>query len=147
MPQKISKEEIAKRRDMRDILTFTIDGAESKDLDDAISLKKYENGEMKLFVHIADVAHYVTENSALDREARKRATSIYLCDQVIPMLPKEISNGVCSLHPGEDKLTLTCEMHINTQGHVMESNVNETITHSDYRLTYKEVQEMVDGGK
>jgi len=147
VPQRISKGEIAKRRDMRDILTFTIDGAESKDLDDAISLIQYENGEIKLFVHIADVAHYVTENSALDREARKRATSIYLCDQVIPMLPKEISNGVCSLHPGEDKLTLTCEMRINTQGYVMESNVYETITHSDYRLTYKEVQEMVDGEK
>jgi ribonuclease R len=109
----ISESDLKYRKDCRDMLTYTIDGAESKDLDDAISLEKTPSGYI-LYVHIADVSHYVSENTPLDREARKRGTSIYLVDQVIPMLPKEISNGLCSLHPGEDKLTLTCEMHISS---------------------------------
>ena len=96
-----------------------------------------------LYVHIADVSHYVRENTPLDREARKRGTSIYLADQVIPMLPKEISNGLCSLHPGEDKLTLTCEMHISKTGVVTKSEVYNSVIISDYRLTYKEIDEML----
>ena len=147
IPKGISNQEVLKRKDLRKQLIFTIDGAESKDLDDALSIEKKENGNFVLSVHIADVAHYVTENSELDREARQRATSIYLCDQVIPMLPKEISNGVCSLHPWEDKLTLTCEMEINTVGHVVWTRVFESVIQSQYRLTYKEVQEVLESGK
>ncbi len=146
----INPEDILGRRDLRNTLTYTIDGAESKDLDDAISILPLDKGEMsegqrgwKLYVHIADVTHYTTENSHLDREARKRGTSIYLCDQVIPMLPAEISNGLCSLHPWEDKLTLTCEMHISSSGRVTKSEVYESIILSDYRLTYKEIDEML----
>lgn len=138
----ISESDLKYRKDCRDLLTYTIDGAESKDLDDAISLEKTDSGWI-LYVHIADVSHYVRENTPLDREARKRGTSIYLADQVIPMLPKEISNGLCSLHPGEDKLTLTCEMHISTSGQVIKSEVYNSVIISDYRLTYKEVDEML----
>jgi len=137
----ISESDLKYREDCRDLLTYTIDGAESKDLDDAISLEKTDAWWI-LYVHIADVSHYVTENTALDREARKRGTSIYLADQVIPMLPKEISNGLCSLHPWEDKLTLTCEMHISKTWQVMKSEVYNSVIISDYRLTYREVDEM-----
>lgn len=132
------------RVDLREVLTFTIDGAESKDLDDAISVKHMGNGDILLSVHIADVAEYVREGTALDEEALKRGTSIYMCDVVIPMLPKEISNGTCSLHPGEEKLSLTCEMLINNKGHLLKSRVYESKIISDFRLTYSEVQDMVD---
>jgi ribonuclease R len=138
----ISESDLKYRKDCRNILTYTIDGAESKDLDDAISLEKTDMGHI-LYVHIADVSHYVTEDSPLDREARKRGTSIYLADQVIPMLPKDISNGLCSLHPGEDKLTLTCEMHIDSSGRMTKSEVYNSVIISDYRLTYKEIDEFV----
>jgi ribonuclease R len=94
-------------------------------------------------VHIADVTHFVREDGELDREARKRGTSIYLVDQVIPMLPAELSNGLCSLHPGEDKLTLTCEMEINLQGKVTHALVYESVILSDYRLTYREIDVMI----
>ena len=142
LSRNISWEDIWIRKDLRKILTYTIDGAESKDLDDAISLEKIESWYI-LYVSIADVTHYTTENSVLDREARKRGTSIYLCDQVIPMLPPEISNGLCSLNPHEDKLTLTCEMHISPKGFVTHSEVYESVICSDYRLTYKEIDEMI----
>jgi len=138
----ISESDLKYRKDCRDLLTYTIDGAESKDLDDAISLETTDSGWI-LYVHIADVSHYVVENTPLDREARKRGTSIYLADQVIPMLPKEISNGLCSLHPWEDKLTLTCEMHISTSWVVTKSKVYNSVIISDYRLTYKEVDEFI----
>lgn len=140
----ISESDLKYRKDCRDVLTYTIDGAESKDLDDAISLEKVDGGHI-LYVHIADVSHYVVENTPLDREARKRGTSIYLADQVIPMLPTEISNGLCSLHPGEDKLTLTCEMHISNSGQMTKSEVYNSVIISDYRLTYKEIDEFVSG--
>jgi len=136
----ISDSDLKYRKDYRDLLTYTIDGAESKDLDDAISLEKTDAWWI-LYVHIADVSHYVRENTPLDREARKRWTSIYLVDQVIPMLPKEISNWLCSLHPWEDKLTLTCEMHIDKTGKVIRSEVYNSVIISDYRLTYKEIDE------
>jgi len=129
------------RIDVRNLLTYTIDGAESKDLDDALSIERTDTW-YRLFVHIADVAEYVYENSELDREARKRATSIYLVDQVIPMLPSELSNGLCSLHPWEAKLTLTCEMELDESGRVLKSQVYESIIESDYRLTYREVDEI-----
>lgn len=138
----ISSKDLSYRRDMRNILTYTIDGAESKDLDDAISIEKTENGYI-LYVHIADVAHYVRENSSLDREARKRGTSIYLVDQVIPMLPQKLSNGLCSLHPGEDKLTLTCEMEIGSEGKIVHSSVYESVIQSDFRLTYREIDKIL----
>jgi len=138
----ISESDIKYRKDCRDLLTYTIDGAESKDLDDAISLELTDTWYI-LYVHIADVSHYVRENTPLDREARKRGTSIYLVDQVIPMLPPEISNGLCSLHPWEDKLTLTCEMHISKSWHMTKSEVYNSVIISDYRLTYKEIDEFV----
>jgi len=155
-----SASEIESRTDLRNILTFTIDGPDSKDLDDAISievLKTPQNmtspptpllqGEgslsYKLSVHIADVTHYVTENSPIDQEAQTRGTSIYLVDKVIPMLPEKLSNGLCSLNPHETKLSLTCEMIINSAGHIMESKVYESVIESDYRLTYEEVDDIV----
>ncbi len=141
LSKSISESDIKYRKDCRNLLTYTIDGAESKDLDDAISLEKTPFW-YTLYVHIADVSHYVQENTPLDREARKRGTSIYLCDQVIPMLPKEISNGLCSLHPGEDKLTLTCEMHVDMQGNVTKTQIYESVILSDYRLSYKEIDDI-----
>ncbi|NUJ98068.1 ribonuclease R [Candidatus Gracilibacteria bacterium] len=131
-----------KRINLTNLFTFTIDGEDAKDLDDAISLKKLDNGNFKLFVHIADVAHYVKEKSFLDEEALKRATSIYLVDRVIPMLPSEISNGVCSLNPHEKKLTLTCEMDIDKHGKTIATRVYESIIQSDFRLSYKQVEKI-----
>lgn len=131
-----------KRVNLTSLFTFTIDGEDAKDLDDAISLKKLDNGNFKLFVHIADVTHYVKEKSFLDEEALKRATSIYLVDRVIPMLPSEISNGVCSLNPHEKKLTLTCEMDIDKHGKTIATRVYESIIQSDFRLSYKQVEKI-----
>lgn len=136
----VDQKEIEKRKDFRDMFTFTIDWADAKDLDDAISIQKLENWDFILYVHIADVTNYVTENSALDKEALQRATSIYLADRVIPMLPEKLSNNLCSLNPYTDKLTLTCEMHIwGKTGHLVKSRVWESVIKSDFRLTYKDV--------
>jgi ribonuclease R len=138
--ENVDPSEIERRKDFRDMFTFTIDGADAKDLDDAISLEKLDNGDFILYVHIADVTNYVTENSPLDKEALERATSIYLADRVIPMLPEKLSNNLCSLNPYTDKLTLTCEMHIwGKTGHLIKSRVWESVIRSDYRLTYKDV--------
>ena len=141
---KISSEEIKKRKDFRKMFTFTIDGEDAKDLDDAISIKKKENWSYKLYIHIADVAHYVEENSALDKEAIKRATSVYLADRVIPMLPEILSNNLCSLNIGSDKLCLTCEATIDKKWNLVKSTVYEGIIRSNFRLTYKEVDELVE---
>ncbi len=127
------------RKDLTKLFTFTIDGEDAKDLDDAISLEKKWDMYV-LYVHIADVTHYVRENSPLDKEALERGTSIYLTDRVIPMLPEELSNGVCSLNADGEKATLTCEMLIGQDGEVKESKVYESLIHSNYRLTYRIVE-------
>lgn len=143
IPEKISGEEIAKRRDLRDLLMITIDGEDAKDLDDAVSVQRLENGNYLLGVHIADVGHYVQEDSALDKEALERATSIYLVDRVIPMLPQKLSNGVCSLNAGEDRLALTCMMEVDQKGIVVAHEIFESVIHIDFRMTYKNVTKIL----
>ena len=142
---KIEPKEISRRKDFRKLFTFTIDWEDAKDLDDAISIKKKENWTYKLYIHIADVAHYVEENSSLDKEARKRATSVYLADRVIPMLPEFLSNDLCSLNTWSDKLSLTCEVLISKEWKFVKSTVYESIIRSNYRMTYKEVDEVISG--
>ena len=142
--QPISQEEIDRRLDIRDLNIFTIDGEDAKDLDDAISIERLSNGNFKLGVHIADVTHYVHEKSKLDKEALKRATSVYLVDTVIPMLPKTLSNGVCSLNPHEDKLTLSVFMEIDRKGNVKQYDIKETIINSKARMTYTEVSDILE---
>ena len=126
------------RRDLRDLLTITMDGEEAKDLDDAISLEMTEDGNYRLFVHIADVSHYVRENSNLDKEAFLRGTSVYLVDRVIPMLPPKLSNGLCSLNPGVPRLALTAEMVVDKNGKTIEGDVYESVIQSDKRTSYNE---------
>lgn len=140
----ILQEEIDRRLDIRDLNIFTIDGEDAKDLDDAISIERLSNGNFKLGVHIADVTHYVHEKSKLDKEALKRATSVYLVDTVIPMLPKTLSNGVCSLNPHEDKLTLSVFMEIDRKGNVKQYDIKETIINSKARMTYTEVSDILE---
>lgn len=140
----IPQKEIDRRKDLRHLNIITIDGEDAKDLDDAVYVEKLENNQYKLGVHIADVTHYVKENSKIDKEALKRATSIYLADRVIPMLPKELSNGVCSLNPDEDKLTLSCEMIIDLKGKVVDYLIYESIISSKYRMTYTDVSNILE---
>ena len=138
------EDEIARRLDLRDLDIFTINNKDAKDLDDAISIEVLPNGNYKLGVHIADVTHYVKEKSKLDKEALKRATSVYLVDKVIPMLPKQLSNGVCSLNPFEDKLTLSCIMEIDAEGKVVKYDIAETVINSKARMTYTEVSDILE---
>lgn len=145
IPDTISQEEINRRTDFRDISTFTMDGPTAKDFDDAISIEQLPNGRYRLGVHIADVSHYVTENSALDIEALERGTSIYPVDRVIPMLPEKLSNGICSLRPDEDRLTISCLMDIDDEGRVHNYSVHEGVIRSRHRLIYEEVQQLMDG--
>ncbi|MFN3403490.1 MAG: ribonuclease R [Cytophagaceae bacterium] len=143
--EKIATEEIKKRRDFRDITTFTIDPHDAKDFDDALSIRQLENGNWEIGVHIADVTHYVKQGTALDKEAYRRATSVYLVDRTIPMLPEKLSNNLCSLRPHEDKLTFSAVFEMNHQGKVLSEWFGKTIIHSDRRFTYEEVQEMLEG--
>lgn len=140
----IEPREKEKRLDLRNRLLVTIDGIDAKDLDDAVSLEKFDNGNYRLGVHIADVSHYVREGSLLDREALKRGTSVYLVDRVLPMFPKAISNGICSLNPKEDRLCLSVIMEVDEFGKVIKHEVKETIIHSQYRLNYKEVSDFLE---
>jgi ribonuclease R len=147
LPDLISEGEVALRKDMRDILTFTIDPVDAKDFDDAISIRKLKTGSYEIGVHIADVSHYLEEGSVLDEEAYERATSVYLPDRVLPMLPERISNELCSLRPHEDKLTFSCIFQITPKGEVKQHWIGRTVIHSNHRFTYEDVQEIIDTEK
>ena len=140
----INPRHIRNRTDLRDEEIFTIDGEDAKDLDDAISVQKLENGNYILNVHIADVSHYVTQNSLLDKEAYIRGTSIYMLGRVIPMLPRELSNGLCSLNAGQDRFTLSCSMEINPKGDVIDSKVYKSVINVTERMNYTDVQKILD---
>lgn len=140
----ILAKEIAKRRDFRKILTFTIDPADAKDFDDAISFRKLDNGNIEVGVHIADVSHYVKQGTALDKEAFERGTSVYLVDRVIPMLPERLSNGLCSLRPNEDKLCFSAVFELDQEANVVEQWFGKTIIHSDTRFSYEDAQEVLE---
>lgn len=137
-PETVDSEIRSGRHDLRDLLTITIDGEEAKDLDDAISLERIDEDNWKLYVHIADVSHYVRANTALDNEAFLRATSVYLVDRVIPMLPPKLSNGLCSLNPKVDRLALTAEMYIDNNGNTYDGAIYESVIRSDRRMSYNE---------
>ncbi|BCU51726.1 ribonuclease R [Staphylococcus auricularis] len=143
VPDEIKPEEIKNRRDLRDELTITIDGADAKDLDDAISVKALNNGHTQLTVSIADVSYYVTEGSALDQEAYERGTSVYLVDRVIPMIPHRLSNGICSLNPNVDRLTLSCRMELDQKGNVVKHEIFDSVINSNYRMTYDAVNKII----
>jgi len=143
----ISTQEISKRRDMRETLTYTIDPADAKDFDDALSFEKLENGHYEIGIHIADVSHYVKEGTPLDDEAYERATSVYLVDRVVPMLPEVLSNGVCSLNPHEDKLCFSAVFEMDDSGKVYKQWFGRTVIHSDQRFAYEEAQHIIETGK
>lgn len=140
----IKGQDISGRRDLRGRKLFTIDGADSKDFDDAVSIERLENGNYLLGVHIADVAHYVKEDGPMDKEAFKRGTSVYLLNQVIPMLPKALSNGICSLNPHEDRLALSVDMEVTPEGVVLDHNIYESIINSVERLIYDDVSDIIE---
>jgi len=144
---KISKEEIKKRRDFRDITTFTIDPYDAKDFDDALSYKKLENGNVEVGVHIADVSHYMHPNTLLEKEGYQRATSVYLVDRTIPMLPEKLSNELCSLRPNEEKLCFSAVFELNPEAEIRNSWFGRTVIYSDRRFTYEEAQEVIETGK
>ena len=144
---KITRVEMSKRKDYRDVLTFTIDPADAKDFDDAISIRNLDNGNYEIGVHIADVSHYVTPGGILDKEAYARATSVYLPDRVNPMLPERISNELCSLRPNEDKYTFSAVFQITNRAEVKHTWIGRTIIHSDRRYTYEEAQEIIEAGE
>lgn len=142
----ITEDVVASREDFRDRVTFTIDPKDAKDFDDALSVKRLPDGNYEIGVHIADVTHYVKPDTALDREARNRATSVYLVDRVVPMLPEHLSNGICSLRPNEDKLTFSCIFTMDKNGKVLNSRIARTVIRSDRRFTYEEAQNVIETG-
>lgn len=146
IPFDIPASEIKKRWDFRDVLTFTIDPADAKDFDDALSIKKLDNNNWQIGVHIADVAHYVEVDSTLDKEAYSRATSVYLVDRCVPMLPEKLSNGVCSLRPNEDKLTFSAVFEMTENAEIVNEWFGRTVIHSDRRFTYEEAQSVIETG-
>ncbi|NLC44572.1 MAG: ribonuclease R, partial [Clostridiales bacterium] len=143
-PQSISEEEIANRRDLRDLRVITMDGADAKDLDDAISIERKSNGNLLLGVHISDVSYYVERKGIIDEEAYERGTSVYLVDRVIPMLPKELSNGICSLNPNEDRLAFSVFMEINNDGKVVNHDITESVIRSKERMVYEDVTKILE---
>ena len=144
LPAHISNEEALRRRDMRDVLTFTIDPADAKDFDDALSFTTLESGNYQIGIHIADVTHYVPEGSAIDEEAYTRGTSIYLVDRVIPMLPERLSNELCSLRPEEDKLCMSVVVEMDNKAKVVKHKICRTIIRSDHRLSYEQAQQILN---
>ena len=144
IPDTITDKEIKKRKDFRDILTFTIDPVDAKDFDDAISFRVLKNGNYEIGVHIADVSHYVEPDTALDKEAYERATSVYLPDRVNPMLPNKFPMNFVHLRPHEDKLTFSAVFQITPKGKIKQYWLGRTVIHSDHRFTYEEVQEIIE---
>ena len=140
----VGEQDMAGRRDLRGENIITIDGADSKDFDDAVSVKRLDNGNFLLGVHIADVSHYIGEDSPLDKEALKRGNSVYIINQVVPMLPKELSNGICSLNEGEDRLTLSVDMEITPEGYITEHNIYESVIRSKHRMVYTDVSDIIE---
>lgn len=145
IPSNIEGEDLSRRRDLRDKKIFTIDGDDTKDIDDALSIEILDNGNYKLGVHIADVSHYLKRDSALFKDASQRGTSVYLADSVIPMIPHELSSGICSLKPGDDRLCLSCEMEINPRGHVVNYDIFKSVIQSKKKMTYNEVNQIIAG--
>lgn len=152
LPASLSEEDVASllrdgRRDLRDLTTITMDGEDAKDLDDAISIRRMPDGGYRLWVHIADVAHYVRDGSQIDMEARRRGTSVYLVDRVVPMLPPRLSNGICSLNPGAYRLALTAEMDIDQTGQTTGGELYESVIRSDARTSYREIHDFLERGE
>lgn len=144
IPEQITEDEIKSRRDIREILTFTIDPDDAKDFDDALSFQRIDKDHIEIGVHIADVSHYIEEDSALDTSAYERATSVYLPDRVVPMLPERLSNGLCSLRPHEEKLTYSCIFKMNNEGDIKETWIGRTVIKSNHRFSYEDVQKIID---
>ena len=145
VPDAPTEIDLAGRLDLRDEITFTIDGADAKDLDDAVHIKRLKNGNFELGVHIADVSYYVKEGSELDKEALNRATSVYVTDRVVPMLPERLSNGICSLNPNVDRLTQSAIMEIDAKGRVVKHTITQTVIKTTFRMTYSDVNDIIAG--